>query len=192
MRQWLFGGLFCDTLLAWNAKVNTQSGTGTGGEWPAYGGDKGFTKYSPLDQINRSNVGNLTIAWRRSAVADEVRTRFPDFRFSSSFESTPVMVGGVLYASDGLGLVEAFDPATGKTILTHELVEGGPRLRGSASRGVAYWRSGDEARILSVQGQYLVALDARTGKVIRAFGVNGQVDLKPGLGPRANGYSWSS
>jgi len=192
MRQWLFGGLFCATLLSWNARVDTQAGTGKGGEWPAYGGDKGFTKYSPLDQINRNSVGNLAIAWRRSAVADEVRARFPDFRFSSSFESTPVMVGGVLYASDGLGLVEAFDPGTGKTVWTQELVEGGPRPRGSASRGVAYWRSGDDARILSVQGQYLVALDARTGKVIHAFGVNGQVDLKPGLGPRASGYSWSS
>src|SRR4029077_4419964 len=126
----------------------------------------------PLDQINKGNVANLTIAWRRPAIAAEFRAKYPDLGLSHSFESTPVMVGGLLYASDGLGLVEAFDPATGKTIWTQELVERGAAPRGSASRGVAYWRSGDDARILSVQGQYLVALDARTGKVIRAFGVN--------------------
>jgi hypothetical protein len=88
MRQWLFGGLLCATLLAWSAKLDTQEGASKNGEWPAYGGDKGFRKYSPLDQINKSNVGSLTVAWRRSAVADEVRAKYPDLRSSNSFEST--------------------------------------------------------------------------------------------------------
>ena len=47
-------------------------------DWPAYGGDKGGTKYSPLDQINRNTIKNLQIAWRRSAVPEELRASFPD------------------------------------------------------------------------------------------------------------------
>ena len=38
------------------------------GEWHYYGGDKGFTRYSPLDQINLDNVGDLEILWRRPKV----------------------------------------------------------------------------------------------------------------------------
>jgi glucose dehydrogenase len=34
------------------------------GEWPAYGGDTGHTRYSPLDQINADNFRKLTVAWR--------------------------------------------------------------------------------------------------------------------------------
>jgi len=39
-----------------------------GGEWRFYSGDNGSTKYSPLDQIDKSNVANLKIAWRRPQV----------------------------------------------------------------------------------------------------------------------------
>ena len=42
--------------------VYGQTGV-TNGEWPHWGGDQGNTKYSPLDQINRDNVGRLAIAW---------------------------------------------------------------------------------------------------------------------------------
>ena len=47
-----------------------QHGAPANGEWPTYGGDLGSTKYSPLDQIDRDNFGDLEIAWRwRSADA---------------------------------------------------------------------------------------------------------------------------
>jgi quinoprotein glucose dehydrogenase len=144
-----------------------------------------------LNQIDKENVGRLRILWRRPAVADELRVKNPSLRYGNSFRSTPVMVGGVLYASNGVGLVEAFDPGTGRTIWVQDPPEGEP-IGGSASRGIAYWRDGSDERIVSVRGQYLWAIDAKTGKLIPTFGVNGRVDLRPNLGPLATGYRWTS
>ena len=93
------------------------------GEWRYYGGDKGFTRYSPLDQINRENVGNVKILWRRPKVDAQLMLAFPDLNVNDNLRSTPIMVGGVLYAPNGVGLVEAFDAGTGKTIWVQEPVE---------------------------------------------------------------------
>jgi quinoprotein glucose dehydrogenase len=190
-RRLLFAVMLCAAGLLWTTPVDTQSGAPSGSEWPAYGGDKGFTKYSPLDQINASNVRNLRIAWRRPAVADELRAQHPELKYAGAFRATPLMIGGKLYASNGVGLVEAFDPSTGKTIWVQELDSGDP-IAGTSTRSVAYWRSGDDERILTVRGEYLRAIDAKTGKIIRSFGANGRVDLKAGLGPLATSFSWSS
>ena len=89
------------------------------------------------------------------------------------------MANGVLYASNGIGLVEAMDPATGETLWVQELEEEGEAaLAGQASRGVAFWRSGTDERILSVRRHFLIATDATTGKPIRGFGDDGKVDLR--------------
>ena len=189
IRRWLAMGV---VLVAWTVQVNSQSGAGAKGEWRDYGGDQGYTKYSPLDQINKDNVSRLQIAWRRPAVAEEIRSQAPKLVVGNSFRSSPVMVGGVLYSSNGIGLVEAFDPATGKTIWVQE-VESPTELQGGASsRRISYWGSGDDARILSVRGEFLIAMSAKTGKLIRSFGANGKVALRPGLGPLATGFSASS
>ena len=156
-----------------------------GGQWPNHGGDKGSTKYSPLGQITRNNVRNLSIAWRRPAVADEFRKRRPDLTFPHLFRSTPLMINGVLYASNGIGLVEAFDPATGKTIWVQEPPESSPEsLNGSSSRSIGYWRNGGDERILAVRPPYLVAIHPKTGELIRGFGSGGKVDLRMELGPQ--------
>ena len=113
-----------------------QQGT-VGGEWLTHGGDKGFTRYSPLDQINEETVKNLRVAWRRPALVRELRAQYPDVTHGNQLQSTPIMVNGVLYGSNAIGLVEAFDPATGKTIWIQELeVQGDEALTGQASRGV--------------------------------------------------------
>ena len=67
---------------------------GGNGEWPTYGGDLGHTRYAPLEQINASNFGSLEIAWRYS-VANLGPT--PETRF----QSTPLVVDGVLYTTGG-------------------------------------------------------------------------------------------
>ena len=177
-------------LAALSISVATESGSGAAGEWRDYGGDKGFTKYSPLDQINKDNVGRLRIAWRRPAVAEELRAQNPKLTVANNLRSTPLMVGGVLYASNGIGLVEAFDPGTGKTIWVQEF--DGELGGGAPTRGVAYWSSGAESRILSVRGQNLFATDPKTGKLIRSFGDNGHVDLRAGMGPLATSFFWTS
>ncbi len=94
IRRWLAMGV---VLVAWTVQVNSQSGAGAKGEWRDYGGDQGYTKSSPLDQINKDNVSRLQIAWRRPAVAEEIQSQAPKLVVGNSFRSSPVMVGGVLY-----------------------------------------------------------------------------------------------
>src|SRR5262245_14127878 len=69
----------------------------TRGEWRYFGGDKAFTRYSPLDQITRDNVKNLKVVWRRPAVDDKLTQAFPDLRVNAYLKSTPVMIEGTLY-----------------------------------------------------------------------------------------------
>ncbi len=78
--------------------------------WPAYGNDSGGSRFSPLDQINRSNVARLKVAWTYHThdISDGTT-----HRRKSSFETTPIMVDGVLYLSTAFNRVIALDPATG-------------------------------------------------------------------------------
>ena len=179
----LGAGVLCAVSLAYSAASPVAGGARLRGEWRDYGGDKGFTKYSPLDQINKNNVGQLRIAWRRPAIADELRAQNPSLTFANNLRSTPLMVGGVLYASNGIGLVEAFDPGTGKTLWVQEF--DGELRGGASSRGIAYWGSGDDARLLAVRGQYLAAIDPKTGKLIRSFGDQRTGRPAAGHGPAA-------
>ncbi len=158
-------------------------------EWPYYSGDNAATKYSTLDQINTSNVTSLRIAWRRPQVDAELLKNNPT-RLLNNFRSTPIMVGGVLYASNGVGLAEAFDPETGRTLWVQQ--PGADGMRGSANRGVAYWGQGSEARIITFRNRSLYALNPKTGAPITTFGNNGIVDLGADVGPRSTGYRWNS
>src|SRR5436190_4323752 len=162
-----------------------------GGEWARYGADSGTTKYAPLDQINRDNVSRLRIAWWRPAVDPSISSRVPDFAYSGNYRATPLMIGGVLYSPNGIGLVEAFHPGTGKTIWVQEPFpdESERGLRGDSARGVAYWADANDRRLFVIRGEYLIALDPRTGKPVTTFGENGRVHLRPGLGPRATQYA---
>jgi quinoprotein glucose dehydrogenase len=190
-------GLLCATVFI--SRVGTQAGPSSGAgsrttgtnaaEWLNIGGDKGSTRYSPLDQISRGNVSSLRIAWRRPGVADELRAKYPEAKFGNN-RATPLMINGVLYAPNALGLVEAFDAATGKTIWVQEPPEGQP-IAGAATRAVAYWRSGDEARLFALRNSHLWALDIKTGRLIGSFGENGRVDLRARLGQIGRaGLNW--
>ncbi len=86
------------------------------GQWRRYSADNGSTKYSPLDQINRSNVAQLKVAWRHPQAPPDIVAANPGLRLNNNYRATPIMVDGVLYASNGLGLAEAIDPQTGATI----------------------------------------------------------------------------
>src|SRR5262249_24485693 len=97
-----------------DASVLGQRGT-TSGEWHSHGGDAGSTKYAPLDQISKANVSQLRVAWRRAAV-DASLGSGKELSYSHDFRSTPLMIDGALYASNGIGLIEAFHPDTGATI----------------------------------------------------------------------------
>ena len=146
------------------------------GEWRTYGGDLGHTRYSALDQIDASNFNRLEVAWRFKT--DNLGP-LPEF----NFQSTPLMVDGVVYSTAGTRRsVVALDAASGELLWVHRLDEGergqvAPRQL--SGRGLAYWRSGDDARVLYVTpGYQLIALDARTGDRVADFGEDGIVDLK--------------
>ena len=126
------------------------------GQWRYYSGDAGSTKYAPLDQIDKNNVHNLRIAWRRPAVAPRYKEDKPGLSFSNNFRATPLMIDGVLYSPNGIGLVEAFEAGSGETLWLQEPVEEGEqRFRGSTTRGAAYWTGNTVERILVVKGQFL-------------------------------------
>jgi glucose dehydrogenase len=167
------------------ALVRAQSG-------PRFKADPGNTKYEAFDQINAKNAGTLRIAWRHPAVAPEVQRSYPELNVPRNFRSTPLMANGVLYASNGLGFVEAIDPATGRTLWTQQPFEPGlDGLKGvQAARGVAYWPERGHERILSVRGNYLYAVNATTGAAITDFGTGGRIDLRPGLGPDTVTFNW--
>jgi quinoprotein glucose dehydrogenase len=186
----LYGSILGAALLFPAFQAAAQFGA-TGGEWRAYSGDNGATKYAPLDQIDRSNAARMRIAWRRPAVDASILDRVPGLRADNNFRATPLMIDGMLYSPNGIGFVEAFDPATGQTIWIEEPFEAGPAgYRGTATRGVAYWTDGTERRILVQRSDHLMALDAKTGEPFADFGDAGRVNLTEGLGPDLT-YTWS-
>ena len=150
-------------------------------DWRYFGGDKGFTRYSPLAQISRDNVRNLRIAWRRPAVNPKMIAAFPDTRPNAYLRSTPIMVDGVLYTQDAHGLVMALNGETGQTIWEQPFGSAREDASGASTRGVDYWRGGagnTDRRILAIRGEYLYALDAATGRPMPAFGTEGRVTLR--------------
>jgi quinoprotein glucose dehydrogenase len=152
-----------------------QSGA-KNGEWRTYGGDLGNTHYSPLDQIDAANFNRLEVAWR-------FKTGNLGPRPETNLQSTPLMVGGVLYSTAGSRrAVAALDAATGEYLWMHsenEGARGANAPRTNSGRGLAYWTDGLEERILYVTPGYrLIALNAKTGAKAAGFGQSGVVDLK--------------
>ena len=151
----------------------------TNGEWRFYGGDAGSTRYAPLDQINGDNVQSLEIAWRWTAANYGPAPEF-------NYRTTPLMVGGILYATAGYRrTVAAIDAGTGETLWTYRMDEGDRSApRRNSGRGVSYWESPDTGpRIFVVTpGFHLIALDAASGIPVADFGDGGVIDLRLGLG----------
>src|SRR5262245_54513449 len=139
--------LFCGLLaLASASAVDAQTApfTTKSGEWPSYTGDTRGSRYAPFDQITARNFGTLEVAWRFKT--DSLGPR-PEYKL----ESTPLMVGGVVYTTGGTGrAVVALDAVTGGLKWTHKEDEG-PRgaaaPRQLSGRGLAYWTDGREERI---------------------------------------------
>ena len=178
------GGFMMAALLASAGPALAQYGAADG-EWRFYAGDGGHTQYTALDQIDAGNVNELEVAWRWQAENSAERPFF-------NFESTPIMIGGVLYTSTGASEVAAVDAATGETVWLYTPqpkpgAEDDPARRPQGSgRGVAYWTDGERETIFhNVSDGRLLALDAKTGRPVEGFGDGGFVDLsrdidKPG------------
>lgn len=206
MKRWVAIGL-----LLWAPALVAQK-SAEQGEWRHYGADLAGTKYSPLGQITAANFATLRLAWRwESADAQLVRAdasgtwRAPAERIFAlleredpkrwvtrprlaSLNATPLMIDGVLYINTPLSQAAAIDARTGRTLWVHDpksYETGTPAVAPWRSRGVAYWTDGARARVLWGTGDgYLIAVDAKTGRLVTDFGTNGRVDLVAGV-PRA-------
>ena len=150
------------------------------GEWPDYSGDLRGWRYSPLDQIDAANFGQLQVAWRFKT--DNLGPR-PEYKL----EGTPVMAKGMLYTTGGTRRsVISLDGRTGELNWAHSLREGRRAAvspRQLSGRGVSYWTdgNGDERVIYVTTGYQLVELDAKTGAMIQSFANKGVLDLKVGV-----------
>jgi quinoprotein glucose dehydrogenase len=155
-------------------------------DWPAWGRDAGATKYSPLAQIDRTNVTRLAQVWewrtgeRAIPETDSTRAARP-----GNFQATPLAIGGTLYLSTPFNRVVALDGATGRELWRFDpgVYRAGQPSNGTGfvHRGVATWSDGRERRIFIAARWRLIALDARTGTPIPSFGANGEVDLTADL-----------
>jgi len=127
--------------------------------------------YVDLDQIRKSNVNQLEVAWTYPYAS-------PGFN--------PIVVDDVIYTAGRNGSLVALNATSGKEIWIHE------GLTGMTGRGVNFWRSedGKDKRLIFWINSFMQEIDANTGKSISTFGVDGIVDLRAGL-PRGANMGWN-
>ena len=174
----IFGALAISSLL-FSARLNILAaapqassasnprGSGEEGrDWPAYGGAPENMHYSSLAQISRTNVKELKIAWSF------------DTGEQGGLQTSPIVVDGVLYGITPTQKVFALNAENGKLLWKFD-----SGIKGTQpDRGLAYWSSEKDKRILAGVMNFLYALDAATGKPIATFGNDGRVDLRGDLG----------
>ncbi len=174
-------------LLACSIAFGQSSSGSADTEWRYYGHDPGGMRFSPLQQINNTNVQQLQRAWTYE-VAPTPNSGI------DAFESTPLMVDGVLYFTTQASHAIALDAETGKELWVFDPFPGenGTR-RPVPNRGAAYWEGhspvacGGEEHTLDKRLFYvtldarLFALDLQTGKPCKGFGEGGAIDLRVGV-----------
>jgi glucose dehydrogenase len=187
-------------LLAASAAFAQRSPDSADTEWRNYGHDPGGMRFSPLEQINTSNIQLLQRAWTY------VIPPTPNGGITA-FEATPLMVRGVLYFTTSTSQAIAVDAETGKQIWVFDPdpKESGTR-RPNPSRGAAYWEGQssvtcgpgkselDKRLFYITEDARLFALDPRSGRPCQGFGDAGSINLRIGVAdkfPRAQYNSTS-
>ncbi len=174
-------------LLAGSCAFGQRASRSIDQEWRSYGHDPGGMRYSPLKQINATNVHLLQRAWSYEVAQG------PDSGIEA-FESTPLMVDGVLYFTTPTSRAIAVDGDTGKELWVFDPFAGESGTRRPVpNRGVAYWEGispvpcAGKARKIDKRIFYptldgrLFALDPQTGKPCQGFGTNGAINLREGV-----------
>lgn len=148
----------------------------TGANWPVYGGNNAGNRYSPLSQINLSNVAQLKLAWQYDATTNN---GVPPTRRAMEIQCQPIIVDGILYGTTPTLQLFAVKADTGEEIWKfNPFQDKTPRFH--VSRGVMYWANGSDKRIYYTAGPQLFAINAITGKLVESFGISGAVDLRRG------------
>ncbi|SOC51828.1 quinoprotein glucose dehydrogenase [Chromohalobacter canadensis] len=152
--------------------------------WDSFHGQLNAQKYSPLDQINSDNVGDLEKVWEvhTGDVSDGSGDLPP-----TVWSATPVFANDTLYIGTPFYRILALDPATGEqkwSFDTESTLEAmtQPALK---SRGVAYWEADDPVEgescqkivYLGTMDAQLFAVDADTGEKCTSFADNGVLDV---------------
>jgi quinoprotein glucose dehydrogenase len=155
--------------------------------WPQYGNSVGGSHYSDLDQVNRSNVGKLKLAWTFQA-GELAKIKSGEQPFNP-WEATPILVGDRLVACTPNGRVFALDPATGKQqwqvdpqAKLSAIGDAFVKCRGVSSYEDASLPAGAQCRTRVIWGTgdlRVFAVDPRTGQMCEDFGTNGVVQLDP-------------
>ncbi|MEY2926410.1 MAG: hypothetical protein RL367_887 [Pseudomonadota bacterium] len=157
------------SVLAGGAAIFLSLGTallaGDAGNWPSYGGHANGDHYSELTQITPANVAQLKPAWRLDMA-------------KGGLQASPLMIDGALFALTTTQAVVALDPVNGAQRWKYEPENGGQQ----PVRGLAFWSEAGASALFTSHGTFLTALDPSTGQPIAAFGQNGHVDLREGLG----------
>jgi quinoprotein glucose dehydrogenase len=141
--------------------------SGADTEWPINGGPYNI-RYTELEQIAPSNVGQLQVAWTWDA-----HEAFKD----SEMQSNPIVVDGVLYATTPKMHVVALDAQTGREVWNFDASRGETAQRRFRQRGVTVYKD----RLFVTYRYLLWAIDRKTGKPIQKFGDDGHIDLRKGL-----------
>jgi quinoprotein glucose dehydrogenase len=158
-----------------------------GPDWPAYGGSESARRYSPLSQINRDNVAELTRAWTFHT-GDLPNERTMD---TYAAETTPLKVGDTLYLCTPKNIMIALDPETGKQRWRFDPKVPDENIPFTAAcRGVAYYAIPNADPSLAcarriIEGTLdarVIAVDANTGAPCADFGSGGQLDTAIGIG----------
>jgi quinoprotein glucose dehydrogenase len=137
-----------------------------------------------VTQINRDNVSRLQRAWTYHTGEVDRANNATDRHSIAPFESTPIVVDGVLYFSTPSNRVIALDAETGAEIWKYDPQAGSERRRYYQHRGVSSWQSEDGRERRIVFGTFdgrLIALDAKSGNPCENFGNGGIVNLRAGL-----------
>ena len=125
----------------------------SGDEWLSYSGALSGWRYSSLSEITPVNVAQLRVRWVHQSSTSE-----------SKFESTPLVVGNTIFATEPPATVVALDAKTGEVIWKYErpIPTGLPICCGKVNRGLAIL---DNSLFFGSLDGYLVAIEANTGKL---------------------------
>ncbi len=180
------------TGMIFGTQVFAESPGTKDGEWHFIGGDSAHTRYSPVDQINADNFGDLEEAWVWDGASFN----------AASGRSTPTYIDGILYTVAGPRRhVVAIDPASGETIWSYRepnTLRWEYSMRQDYGKGVAYAEIDGRGVIYIISPAFfLTALDAKTGEPLAGFGKpvpvegfpqTGVVDLLADLGHEYDPY----
>lgn len=185
------------------AAYKTVKGDNTPADWSSYGRNLAGNRFSPFDQINRSNVGALELAWTyRTGKGEGID------------QNTPLQIGNTIYTCTPTNVVAALDADTGEKRWSFDPKATAPFWQ--RCRGVAYYKSPalpvdaagnssnnaeipagkntpcSERLIMTTIDARILALDTKTGALCEDFGDHGTVHLSLGIGDIKPGYYYQT